>query len=333
MAVMFSKPAVPKSDVAPRHESQAVPRRPARRDTPMVAPIDLALLAGLPVLTALSWLLPAAAWPAVARALTPFQLREMTRDPDALARLVARICGPRSGEVDGRNVVERLARHDLMALLLMLRALRPGAAPPAIRLSGGERIAAALADGRGAILWIGYFAYASMVAKMALHEAGHRIVHLSHPRHMFSSSWLGMRVINGVARNAEDRFLGERVLLGLDSATAALRTLAHHLGENRVVSVTARSTAKRPVRVGFFGRELALAPGALDLSFRTGAPVLPVFTVRAHDGFEVVVEPALTVDRSLPRRRATREAAQAFARLLESWVLSHPDQWQDWQHL
>ena len=78
------------------------------------------------------------------------------------------------------------------------------------------------------------------MTKIALHRAGYRIVHLSHPRHGFSSSSFGVRYLNPVHRRAEDRYLAERVVLSLASPVGAMRTLMQRLKSNGVVTVTVR---------------------------------------------------------------------------------------------
>jgi lauroyl/myristoyl acyltransferase len=200
-------------------------------------------------------------------------------------------------------------------------------------MTGRERVDAALARGRGAVLWVGHFAYASLLAKVAWHEAGLAVSHLSHPRHGFSGSRFGMAVLNRLVRRVEDRYLGERVTMAPASPVAALRTLERRLRDNRVVSISARDTARRPLRVAFLDGEIALAGGAIDLAHRTGAALLPAFAVKDGDGFVVVVEGPILVDRSLARGAAVGEAARAYAALLERHVLRHPDQWLGWAHL
>lgn len=297
---------------------------PARRGPP-ISGLDLVLVAGLPVLAALAWALPVRRWPALCAALAPFQLRELVARPEAAAKAMARVLGGRIDEP--HRVLSRLAAHNLAAQLHLLRGLARGAPPP-VRLNGRERIDAALARGGGAVLWVGHFAYASLLAKVAWHQAGLAVSHLSHPRHGFSGSRFGMAVLNRLVRRVEDRYLGERVVMAADSPVAALRTLERRLGDNRVVSISARDTARRPLRVPFLDGEIALGGGAIDLARRTGAALLPAFAVRDEDGFVVAVEAPIGAE-----ALARDEAARAYAAVLGRYVLRHPDQWLGWTRL
>lgn len=304
----------------------------AGRVKPVVA-TDALILLGVPVLAGISWLLPERSWPLIARALGPLYApaQGMGRRARRLHRLQAAFTPDRSTAWLGAALRE-LAAQDILSRIELLRDHRPGGWKPAIELSGREHLETAIKRGRGAILWIGHFVHANLVAKMAFHRAGAAVTHLSRPSHGFSSSRLGMRYLNRVVTAVEDRYLRARVLLSEDgSAAPALAVLEARLKDNGVVSISVRGTSRRPVAAPFLAGEISLAPGAPSLAHRSGAALLPVFPVRNEaGGFTVFVEPPLTVDRSIDRREASVAAIREYAGRLEPYVLAHPGQWMGW---
>src|SRR5690606_7624849 len=220
--------------------------------------------------------------------------------------------------------------------LQVLRGHRPGAAwNPKIDLAGADHVRAALDRGNGAILWISFFHYYSLISKIATHGAGFEVSHLSHPRHGFSSSRFGVRVLNRLFTAIEDRHLRERVRLSIESPLAAMRALTRRLEANGVVSITAREAASQPAVVPFLAGVMPVATGAPDLAYRTGAALLPVHTVLGENGrFSVVIEPSIVpAERSGDRRAFSEAAARTYAARLETWVRRYPEQWRGWFHL
>lgn len=80
------------------------------------------------------------------------------------------------------------------------------------------------------------------------------------------------------------------------------------------------------VRVPFFGREALLPSGHIELSMRTGAPVVPGFAVRAHGRDRAELLPALEL---APGRGddVVRENVRRWAAVLERYIAAAPDEW------
>ena len=292
---------------------------------------DAAVLLGMPIMTAIARLLPEPAWRGFGRRFAPLQ--RMGWDGEGMARRISGLLGARSTSMPLDAIPGDLAANDLESLLQLCRAARPGDWRPAMRLLGAEHLEAARAGGKGVVIWSGHFVFASLLAKMALFDAGYRIGHLSHPRHGFSDTQLGWRLLNPYRQRIEARFLADRVELDPDSPTMALRTLLQMLRANGFVSLVAREDARRPVEVPFLDGTIGLASGAPDIAYEASAPLLPAFTVRSVDGvFETVIEPPLPLDRAVGRRAAVQSAIQAYARRLETVVLRHPGEWRGWLH-
>jgi lauroyl/myristoyl acyltransferase len=178
------------------------------------------------------------------------------------------------------------------------------------------------------VLWVAPFVYSDLVAKKGLHEAGFRVSHLSRPRHGFSRTRFGIRILNPIWTRIEDRYLEERVRVGNGSGSA-LERLRARLQENRIVSITVGDEARRTVRVAFFDIGLRLATGPLHLARTAKAVLLPVFAVRKdREALEVHVESPLCGAAGDDGDGFYETAALGYAERLERYVLAYPNQWQ-----
>jgi len=202
---------------------------------------------------------------------------------------------------------------------------------PAVTLNGQEHLRDALADGRGAVLWVGNFACASLVQKQAMAEAGYRVSHLSGPNHGFSNTVFGRRYLNPIRVSVEERFVRERILLGETSPTSALRQMRARLAENGLVSVTEGRAGVDTVAVRLFDGQLTLATGAPRLAFVSGAPLLPVFALSTGpSAFAVDVGSPLAEGVDGDSSDFVTAAVGDYAARLEGYVRRAPEQWSGW---
>jgi len=295
---------------------------------------DLVVAGSLASLLVPAWLLPEDSWPALCRTLA--RAPGLT-DRSLLARTAASLQAA-LGEPDPLRA-GALARNLQAAVYELrmqnLRAWRPGGWNPAIALEGEEHLLSALANGRGAILWVAHFAFNSNVTKIALHRRGHRVSHLSRPEHGFSKTRFGIAALNPVRCAPEDRYLEQRIVFDRHSPSSAMRRMVKALGDGRIVSITAGAWEGSELAEGMLcGGRLSIAIGASRLALRTGAALLPVFSVRDSEvGFRTVIEPLI----ALPACRTPAEthgaAVAEFLRRHEPWVRRFPDQWRGWKEL
>jgi hypothetical protein len=286
---------------------------------------DLAILGKLPLSAAIAWCLPERWWDGVAERAARLEAGTLARTAGLISAMVGvdRLAAP-AGLLARRQLA--LIRLDQ---LCYLRSYRPGGWWPELRLEGREHLDAALAAGRGAILWVAPTVGQWLPAKRTMAESGYAVHHLSHPSHGFSTrSELGRRWLNPIRTRIEDRYLAERVRLGADgSAQGALRQLTGLLRRNAVVSITVGAAGARPIRAPLLGGSLRVASGAPHLTARTGAALLPVFTLRAGRGrFLTRVEAPLPVPATGPINRALPGIVAELARRLEPYAVGHADQ-------
>ena len=203
---------------------------------------------------------------------------------------------------------------------------------PDIRIDGLDHVEEALAQGRGAILWTQPMAYSDIVTKMAFHQAGHAISHLSRPAHGLTRSRLFAPLFNPIWTSVERRVLAERLVIEGGRVGPVMATITQRLAENKLVSITVGAQARQTCRVPFFNGHVELALGPVKLACRTGARLLPVFTVRTGENeFVTTVEPALEVAPSVNGEPDDiRVPLSAYAELLESYVGRWPRLYLSW---
>jgi lauroyl/myristoyl acyltransferase len=275
----------------------------ADRIAMMAPPKPAALLAAKVAAAALvSWVIPERAW-------------------DPITRAIGR-ASVRGNGASTAATIERIAAGHA-ARLYGLREYRPFRPRPRITLHGTTHLLAALGAGNGAILWVGRFAYASLISKIALHDAGFAVTHLSRVTHGFAPSDFAVRWLNPLWTAIEERYLEERVVMR-GNGTAALRTLRRRLAENRIVSISVGDEGVRTTEVPLLDGRLRVATGAVSLALATGARLLPVFTIRTGRAFDVEIGAPL----ELPTRASCIDTVvRQFADRLTPFVLASPGQW------
>lgn len=301
-----------------------MPRTPP---IPLIDRKDLALLGVLPILGLLAWLVPEVAWPALADGVARLRSRSLHRQTaKEVAKVEAVVHARALGVSADRCWQQHLANHYL-SWLQLLRCHRPGSWSPCVALEGREHLDAAIAAGRGGILWVAPFVFSDLITKLACHRAGYRVSHLSRDTHGYSATRFGRRLLNPIKTLVEQRHLAERLVLSADNPIRPLRDLARRLAENRLVSITAAATGQRTRTLPFLKGAIQLATGAPTLALQAGAPLLPVLTLRQPDGgFVTRVTPPLPLPTGLQRDAAIDAILACYVGLLETWVLDHPDQ-------
>ena len=297
----------------------------AGRRRPPLRLQDLALLGSLVALLPLAWALPERQWDAVAQAAALAGRRR--RHQAAIAAALSGI------GTDAQLRIERETRANwVLRSLQLLRCYRPGGWRPRIEIEGRERIDAALATGRGVILWMNAFRFNDLVGKMGLAAAGYRLIHLSMPEHGGSITSFGVRFINPIWATAENRYLGRRVVIDAEHPKRAPEEIRGALAANAVVSITAiRGASRKPAAIAMLGCRFELGLGAPLLAYETGATLLPVFTLRDPDGaFRVIVEEQIALDRQAPRVEAATAAAEQLGGRIERHIRHAPGQWTWW---
>jgi lauroyl/myristoyl acyltransferase len=294
---------------------------------------DIGTTVQLALLLLPAWLAPDGFWTAAWR----LKSRIRTRTGPGIRR-TAKIIQAALGIAD-RKRAETIAR-DLRAAAnelktQSLKMWRPtgriGWHPPIV-LEGEQYLKDALAQGKGAILWIAPFVFYSGPTKIALNDKGYAVSHLSSPLHGFSGTRYGIAILNRIQCVPEDRLIKERIVFDRTAPAAAMRRMVRALKAGEVVSIAAASTeGLETIEAPFCGGIMPVAVGAPRLAGLTGAPLLPMFTLREADGrFRITIEAPIVLDPKQSSDQRCVAAAIAFFRRLEPWVRAHPEQWRGW---
>jgi lauroyl/myristoyl acyltransferase len=322
-----------KSAVFPGPEGKDFVKRRRRNlaQQPACSLSDLLIALGLASLLIPAWILPESWWAALWRAAA----RNPLLTSRGAVRLTAKSIQKALGDVDRRRA-EDIAQ-DLKACVYEmrfqdLRAWRPGGWRPTMRLEGEEHLLQALSAGKGAVLWLAPFVFNSGPTKIIIHQRGHKVSHLSSPRHGFSETRFGVRVLNRIRCIPEDRYLEQRIVFDRNAPSTAMRRMMRALKAGEVVSIVAASTeGSEFVKGPVFGGRLPVAVGAPRLAGSTGAPLLPCFTVRDSElGFRIVIGAPIALDAGRPAAENCAAATAEFLRRSESWVRQYPEQWRAW---
>lgn len=199
-------------------------------------------------------------------------------------------------------------------------------------VTGREHIEAALAAGRGAILWVMPFC-GSRVFKAALWRDAIRVVHLSRANHgAGSKSWLALRVWSPLYRRSEGRYLADTIVMPVEGFPRVLGGLKAVLRRDGCLSMNSVGPGRREVTVELLSRQIRLATGAPTLAHLTGAALLPAYAMRVGRlAYEAVIEPPLLTDATAPRGDYVARAAQEFAGRVERQFIRRPQDWSAWR--
>ncbi len=271
--------------------------------------------------------------------------------PDLLARYQTRRAGEKSrqfrqgvrallgDELDDKAIMALFAQnlaHGLRRSLLVAALRRRKGWDPSIVLDGRERLEAALARGRGAMLWFDGFAHAAIVGKRAFADAGFSMWHLSARGHGIVNSRFGEYFLNRRVIEVELRYLAGRIVFDETSAATATRRMIGILAGNGIVSLTNNAYIGTAMEVPFgTTAKLPLARTPLHLAASRGIPLFPVsaIEVEPYARYEVSVGADLTASILPADPDPIARIAKAYADYQLPLALAYPAQWGGWEQL
>jgi len=221
----------------------------------------------------------------------------------------------------GRHVVLNCWRHfgritaDSMALYRLPMERLQGL----VDYEGLEHIRGAYAQGKGVLLFSGHFGHWELTAMMQ--------GYLGLPLSLVARPLDNPDLERLLARLRERS--GNRIIHKRNAVREMLRAVREKQGVAIVIDQDARSDG---VFVPFFGHPASTTPTLGLLAIRTGAVVIPTFSIPVGKGrYRVVYEPAVEVPSSGDRDRDVLELTAHCTAIVEKWVRRYPEQWL-WMH-
>jgi len=250
---------------------------------------------------------------------TAFYVLDRSHRRVALANLAQ--CFPARSEAERKTIARRMFQHfgRLLLELLQFTSLSPAAMRARVDVDGEERVRAAYGKGKGVLFFTGHFGF------WELHAMVHAI--------LFQPIGVLARPLDnpGLHTMLEDmrQCTGNSVIYREGAVRKVLRTLA--MGQGVALLIDQHMHSPDAIWVQFFQRPAATTSTLAALALRTGAPVVPVFTVPLPGGrfrmiYEHPVEPP-SADAADP----IREYTQRCTDVLEMYVRRQPEMWL-WMH-
>lgn len=293
---------------------------------PLVQGRDIGMLMILALL-AMGTLLPERQWPAFARRIARWRVGRRGPLGDAELAVIRGLVGNQPSDWIETHYLPDWLGHRYLAWLRILACYPPRSWHPPAVFEGACHLDAALARGRGAILWTATFAHNDLFTKAALAEAGHRAHLLTWPTHGFSASRFGRRFLNPVYLHVEQRFMGDNIVIDDEGTAGAVAEVKRRLARNEIVIIYVVPIGRRLATRPFLNGEINIATGALNLACDTGAAVLPVFTSARPDGRVVTaLTEALPMTRDGERALAIERMLEVYLPELEARVHACPEQ-------
>ena len=237
----------------------------------------------------------------------------------ALANLAQ--CFPARSDAERKAIARRMFQHFgvLLLELLQFSSLSPDAMRARVDVDGAERVRAAYAKGKGVLFFTGHFGFWEL----------HAMVHAL----LFQPIGVLARPLDnpGLHTLLEDmrQVTGNTVIYREGAVRKVLRTLA--MGQGVALLIDQHMHSPDAIYVQFFQRPAATTSTLAALALRTGAPVVPVFTVPLPGGrFRMIYEPPVeppAADSPDP----VREFTQRCTDVLEMYVRRQPEMWL-WMH-
>ncbi len=233
-----------------------------------------------------------------------------------------RLLGPEAGDARERS----LAKAVLGNFYLFCHDVgRSTGLPPASLLrridtiDGHESYLAARAAGTGAIVVTAHMgSFEVGMAALKQHEPRIHVVFRRDSMEAFERQRSELRSRLGVIEAPVDE--GWTIWIRLREALLANEVVV--LQGDRVMP------GQKGQRVPFLGGHMMLPSGPIKLALASGAPIIPVFTVRTPQGnVKLFIEPAIVVRAEDSHSGEAHPALLQLACVIERYVRTYPDQW------
>ncbi|TMB97394.1 MAG: lysophospholipid acyltransferase family protein [Chloroflexi bacterium] len=178
-----------------------------------------------------------------------------------------------------------------------------------------EHLLPAVESGRGVIMLSGHFGNPEL-AVQGLIPCGVRVFAVTEPLQPAALS----AMLDGIRASKGHAFAP----VSVGSAKRVIKTLK----SGGVVALMGDRDIQGPKqRLPFFGAETWMPTGPMEVALRTGAVVIPSFSMRRGSKLEAHMHPPLEFDHTGDFQQDVRAGTLAYVRLLEGYLSKEPEQW------
>ncbi len=239
----------------------------------------------------------------------------------------------RIDDLDSQDLAQRQVRYSIEVNWGRLRSVVRPRWQVAVRIDGIDKVEAALARGKGVILWQASFG-GSFLVKIALSRAGFPLVHLSSVTHGPRGPIWNLLGLRHLYLRSESWFLKERIDIPNGRSLAYLRTLMDCLRKNEVVSIMGENRGRNDITAQVLDLRRQFATGSPSLAWKLGSVLLTAYVIREKlNQYRVVIEDPIQIEYGLNKKKWVEAAVEEFARRLEAAILYHPAGWDGWRWL
>lgn len=236
---------------------------------------------------------------------------------DNLSRAYGDAMTPR----EARRLHRRCWRHFGAITFDMLACARYDAARlrTLVRYEGLEHLRAAYGRGRGVLVFSGHYGHWELTALMQAYE-GFPLAMVTRP--------LDNPLLERLLAEVRGRS-GNRIVHKRNAVREILRAIRERIGVAIVIDQDARRDG---VFVPFFGRPASTTRTLALVALRTGAAVVPTFSLpRPDGGYTIVYEAPVEVEASGDRDADVERLTARCTAIVETWVRRRPELWL-WMH-
>lgn len=188
-----------------------------------------------------------------------------------------------------------------------------------ISTEGRAHLEAALAQGKGVLLFTGHFGNWELAAAPLTEIGTLRVV---------------ARALDNPRLDKELARLRTKLGAGVIDKFGAARPILKALGRNEIVAILIDQNVLRSqaVFVDFFGKTAGTTPGLAAFHLKTGAPLVPIFVHPAPRGRYVLkIHEPFTVPPAGPMDEDVLKITQLCTKIIEREIRQHPELW-FWVH-
>lgn len=192
-----------------------------------------------------------------------------------------------------------------------------------IVIEGREYLDAALAHGRGVLLFQAHFGAFQMTMPV-IGYSGYKMNQISASASLWKDN-AGVSRMQQKAYNIKARYEYTLPVRHI-SVKSSLRPVFSALGNNEIVGITIDGGGgNKTVSIDFLGRRANFQQGSADLAIRTGAAIVPAFII-TEPGIKhrLILHPPIGINLCSGRDDRIKETLQEFSRILEGYVFRYP---------